>query len=50
MLHKLKSIPNDKIHKNAIEAKYRTPCVQSVLFRILYGFIDLEIHPQSNRL
>ena len=47
---KVKSIFNDKIHKNTIEVNYQTSCVQSIWFRILYGFVDLQIQPQSNRL
>lgn len=47
---KVKSISNDKMHKNVIEANYRTPCVQSISFRILYGFVDFQIQPQYNRL
>lgn len=46
----VKSISNDQIHKNAIETNYRTPCVQSLSFRILYGFVDLQIQTQSNKL
>lgn len=47
---KIETIPNDEIHKNTIETNYRTPCMQSILFRNLYGFVDLKIQPQSNGL
>lgn len=47
---KVETIPNEKIYKNAIETNYQTSCVQSISFRILYGFVDLQIQPQSNRL
>lgn len=39
----VETIPNDKIHKKKLETNYRTPCVQLILFRILYDFVDLQI-------
>lgn len=47
---KVETIPNDKIHKNAIELNYQTSYAQSNSFRNLYSFINLQIQPQSNIL
>ena len=47
---KVESISNDKIHINLIEENYQTRCVQSISFKIFYGFIDLKKQLQSNGL
>lgn len=39
---KVETIPNDKTYKNTIVTNYRKPCVQSILFGNLYGFVDLK--------
>lgn len=44
------SISNDKAHKKSIDTNYQTPCVQSILFQNLCGFVDLKIQSQSKGL
>ena len=46
----VENILNDKSHKNTIESNYRIPCVQSIWFENLYGFVDLKIQSQSKGL